>query len=386
VREGKVQPTNESINRVEGDASVDSPSAADLGQLLDFKRALDHAAIVATTDVTGRITYVNDKFCEISGYSREELVGQDHRIINSGHHSKAFIRDLWTTIARGRVWHGEIRNRAKDGHHYWVDTTIVPFLDERGKPYQYISIRVDVSARKAAEELVARQAALIPLAEMAGVVAHEVRNSLAGVKGATQILLSRPMADADSRVMRDIVARVDAASELINDLMAFARPRSPQLKDTKLRALVQEAIGVVERDAAERAIPITLAGSDAIVAADAELLRTAIVNLLVNAIQAMSGGGRIDVTISQDVMAIIDVRDTGPGIPPEIRDHVFEPFFTTKARGSGLGLPIAQRTANAHGGSLELGVLAEGGTRIRLKLPLQPAPPADSITPRSPRE
>src|SRR5688572_7900420 len=211
-----------------------------LKELADIKFALDESAIVAITDQRGIINYVNDKFCEISKYSREELLGQDHRIINSAYHPKDFIRTLWRTIAQGQVWRGELRNRAKDGSIYWVDTTIVPFLNERGKPWQYLSIRSDITQRKAAEERLRDDAALTQLGRLSAVVAHEVRNPLAGLKGSLQVLGSW-LPDDRREITKTMIARIDALERTVQDILTYSRPSAPKLQRFDVHSIIADS-------------------------------------------------------------------------------------------------------------------------------------------------
>jgi PAS domain S-box-containing protein len=341
--------------------------------LADTNFALNQAAIVATTNVRGEITFVNDKFVEISKYSREELLGRDHRIINSGYHSQDFIRDLWHTIANGRIWRGEIRNRAKDGSIYWVDTTIVPFLDEGRKPYQYMAIRYEITDRKRSEEKLREQAALARLGEMAAVVAHEVKNPLAAIKGALQIIGGRmPESSRDRAIVGDVVTRVDALNDIVQDLLVFARPREPQLAPVPVADLMESTSALLRRDPANASLTIELSGANPVVQADVEQLRVVFLNLLLNAAQASGPSGRVRITIAaDDLAATVTIADNGPGIPEEIRGRIFDAFFTTKHRGTGLGLATTRRIVERHRGTVEVECPTSGGTVVTVTLPMQ---------------
>ncbi|HVB38493.1 MAG TPA: PAS domain S-box protein, partial [Vicinamibacterales bacterium] len=469
-----------------------------LKDLSDLKWAIDQSAIVATTDVRGRITYANDQFCQISRYMREELLGQDHRLVNSGHHSKAFIRNLWRTIAGGEIWRGELRNRAKDGTIYWVDTTIVPFLDEAGRPYQYMAIRYDITERKAQEQALREseerfrlmaesapmmiwmtgpdkqadyfnqrwltftgrsleleagfgwadglhpddrerclatyrgafdarrsfdmncrirradgeyrvveatgvprfspggaflgylgssvditdrlreeersreRAALVRLGEMAAVVAHEVKNPLAGIRGALQIIGGRLGRETpEFRIIGDMTARLDSLNRMVEDLLLFARPRQLRLAPVPMLSLLNDVGALLKQDPDYAGVEVEIAGDAAVLQGDADFLRAVFLNLVLNASQAMQGQGRLRITVdAEQDRCRVAVVDSGPGIPPDVRARIFQPFFTTKHRGTGLGLPIARRAVELHGGTITIDCPPEGGTVVTIDLPL----------------
>jgi PAS domain S-box-containing protein len=343
-----------------------------LRELEQMKYALDQSAIVAMTDVAGTITYVNDKFCEISQYTREELIGRNHRLLNSGYHSQEFFKAMYRTIAAGRVWREDIRNRAKDGSLYWVDTTVVPWLDDRGKPQQYIALRYDITERKESEAALRAQTSLVQLGKMAAIVAHEVRNPLAGIRGAMQVIGGRlPAGSPEQHVASEAVTRIDTLNDIVQDLLLFARPRQPKLDTVQVSLLLANTVSLLKDDPRFSQVRIVIEDTEGQqVVADQEQIKLVLLNLLINSAQAMEGQGQITVQARQvSGWQELRILDQGAGIPPEIREHLFEPFFTTKHKGTGLGLPTARRILETHGGSISLECPPGGGTIATVRLP-----------------
>jgi PAS domain S-box-containing protein len=351
---------------------VDTGTARAMAESLramdELRYALDQAAIVAATDHRGIITYVNDKFCQISQYTRDQLIGHDHRIVNSGHHPKSFMVDLWRTIAGGEVWRGEIRNKARDGSFYWVDTTIVPFLDGHGKPRQYLSIRYDISARKQAEARLREQASLAQLGALAAVVAHEVRNPLAALRGSLQVIGGR-CEPRDRTAIAAMIHRIDSLNDKVSDLLLYGRPKPPCRQNIDVNALVRDVAANAQATTGWTGAPIAVAGEDVRIAADPDMLRAALLNLALNACQA-AGNRDVAIRVSETGGTCrIEVADRGPGIAADVRARMFEPFFTTRVSGTGLGLAIVKRLVELHDGTVALTDRPGGGTIAEISLP-----------------
>jgi PAS domain S-box-containing protein len=367
-----------------------------LKELADIKFALDQSTIVAITDQRGIITYVNDEFCRISKYSRDELLGQDHRMINSGYHPKDFIRHLWTTIASGLVWKGDLKNRAKDGTIYWVDTTIVPFLNSDGKPYQYVAIRHDITQLKLAEEKILQQtvelqraAQLSFVGELAAGLAHEIKNPLAGIQGTVDILIRRREAsDPETEALKAIRHEVERIDGTVRALLDRARPRALNANQTSLTDLVWRAVSIARSQAISAAarghqvrVEFEPPPEDIELVADAAQIEDAVLNLIINAIEATEGQGKVAVRIRRaesepeaefDEEAVIEISDNGSGISEEDLARIFHPFFTTTKGGTGLGLPAVRRIVRAHGGRVEVKSSVGAGSTFEIFLPINP--------------
>ncbi len=359
--------------------AAEGRQAATLRELEELRTALDEHASVAITDAQGTIVYANDKFCANSKYSREELLGQDHRIVNSGYHSKAFMRDLWETIRRGQVWKGEIKNRAKDGSYYWADTTIVPFRDADGVPHHYIAIRANITERKQAEaevsqlnaELEQRVAARTAELEAANKeleafsysVSHDLRAPLRAVDGFSQAVLEDfgPQLPEEGRhYLETIRQSAQRMGALIDDLLTFSRLSRLPLERQPIDTSTLVTYSLVELAGQREGRKVDLrVGELAPCTGDPALLRQVWINLLSNALKYT---GRREAAVieigsrSENGETVYFVTDNGTGFDMRHADKLFGVFQrlhrADEFEGTGVGLAIAQRVIHRHQGRI----------------------------------
>ena len=337
-------------------------------------RAIVDAAVDAIIVINGHGTVeeFNPAAERLFGYGAAEVCGRNVDMLMPSPFREEHDTYLARYQATGRakiIGIGrEVQGRRKDGSTFPLHLSVgeMTINGER----KFTGILHDLTERVQMEIRLSEQAALAKLGEMAAVVAHEVKNPLAGIRGAVQVFAQRIGDDAATKILKEIIDRIDALDQMMKDLLLFARPPQPKLSPTDVVPLVTSIASLMAQDPAASDVDVDVAGAAPPFPADADMLRIVFQNLLINGVHAMKGKGTIRVAVdAQGSTCQIAFSDGGPGIPAEIRDKIFTPFFTTKSRGSGLGLPTAKRLVEAHKGQLIVDCPPSGGTIVVVRLP-----------------
>ena len=360
-------------------------------EMSDYQYAFDESCIIAITDQKGIIKKVNSNFCKISKYSEQELIGQDHRIINSGYHPKEFILELWLTIANGRIWKGEIKNKAKDGTMYWVDTTIVPFLNEQGKPYQYLAIRSDITLRKKIEEALMTQNQ--ELSKFVYIANHDLQEPLRKIQTFANLILDREfqcLSDKGKDYFSKMQETAKQMQTLINDLFLYAQCNTTihKFEKTDLKVIIDEVKSELKDIIEEKHAKIEI-GELCTVKIIPFLFHQLIHVLIGNAIKFSQADIPPNIIITSRIVingelnnknlsngesyCLVRVEDNCIGFEPRYKDLIFEIFQRLhnkqKFAGNGIGLAIVKKIVEIHNGTITARSELNKGTTFDIYIP-----------------
>jgi PAS domain S-box-containing protein len=339
-------------------------------------RAIVESAVdgIVVIDRRGAIEFFNAAAERMFGYAADEVIGRNVTILmpepdasaHDGYIERYLRSGVPHIIGIGR----DLRARRKDGALFPAHLS-VGAVSLEGET-KFTGIVRDLTEHVELERKLREEAAMARIGELATVLAHEVRNPLAAVSATMQVLGEKLTSHEDHEIVEEALRRLDGLSAMMTDLLLYARPPKPNMEVLDVTALVESLVAFLRMDPAWSQVKCRVTGEPRFVVADAELLKVALQNLLLNALHAMDGRGEVAVAIEQNGGVVhLDVVDSGSGISAAAVPKLFTPFFTTKTRGTGLGLPTARRIALAHGGDIDVVDTGPTGTTIRLRLPLQ---------------
>ncbi|SCA56849.1 putative Signal transduction histidine kinase [Candidatus Terasakiella magnetica] len=350
------------------------------------KFALDQHAIVSIADVKGNIVYANKKFCEISGYKLDELLGRDHRIVKSNEHDPAFFKEMWKTIAQGKVWTGTIKNKAKDGSIYWVNSTIVPFLDENNKPFRYVSIRTDITNRVEMEAALeqARDEAEQgnrSKSEFLANMSHEIRTPMNAVIGLSHLLLHTKLDETQHDYVSKVLSSGNLLLDIINDILDFSKIEAGKLDfeniEFNLDDVFEEVFTLININALKKGLKLSLDRKSDVrhhLIGDPLRLKQILINIASNAVK-FTHKGEITFVLdevkrdSDKIKLQFSITDTGVGLSEEQAEKLFSSFSqadtstTRQYGGTGLGLSICKKLVELMKGEIKVeSTIGEGST------------------------
>jgi two-component system sensor kinase FixL len=339
-------------------------------------RAIVEAAVDAIIVIDGRghIEAFNPAAVRLFGYREADVLGKNVSLLMPSPYRDehdAYL-DRYQREGNARIIGigREVNGRHRDGTLIPLQLSVGEMLVAGEK--KFVGMLHDLTARKRIEQQLSEQQSLAKIGEMAAVLAHEIRNPLAGIRGAMQVMAARyDSGSKEGMVTKEIIARVDTLSELMQDLLLYARPPKPRPAPVDLKRLIQTVVELISRDPEVSGVQVNVEGTSPLAHADAELLKIVFQNLLINGAHAMAGRGQLRVRLTGNgQLSSVAFTDHGPGIPADIRDKIFTPFFTTKVRGTGLGLPTAKRLIEAQGGTIAIECPPDGGTTVLVQVPV----------------